>query len=122
MNEETKRFITDRVVEEFYTNYPWLLEKFGEKGKRHTREDNDHHLEHLELSYELQDEKFFRDYTSWLNDVLVSRGVGTGLIIENYRMIQKYMREVEMKEDERNYHDHLLETSISYLEQMTNTR
>ncbi|WP_347862451.1 hypothetical protein U0355_04615 [Salimicrobium sp. PL1-032A] len=122
MNEQTKEFITNRVVEEFYTNHPWLLEKFGEKGKHHTRKDNDHHLEHLELSYELQKEDFFTDYTFWLKDVLVSRGVGTGLIIENYRMIQKYMKETEMDEQERNYYAHLLETSISYLEQMTNTR
>lgn len=121
MKKIAKRYITDCVVEEFYDNYPWLLEKFGEKGKRNTREDNDHHLDHLELAYELQEETFFKDYTIWLNDVLVSRGVGTRMIIENYNMIRKYLKDVEMEEEERKYYDHLLETSVSYLKRMTNT-
>ncbi|SIS43595.1 hypothetical protein [Salimicrobium flavidum] len=121
MREEAKQYITDCVVKEFYLNYPWLEEKFGEKGRKHTREDNEHHLRHLELAYELDDEKIFKDYSIWLNDVLVSRGVGTRLIIENYDMIQRYMQDVEIDQQERSFYTHVLETSISYLKQMTNT-
>ncbi|AKG03963.1 hypothetical protein AAV35_003610 [Salimicrobium jeotgali] len=121
MKTEAKQYITDKVTKEFYIRYPWLEEKFGEKGKKHTREDNDHHLNHLELSYKRKDESFFSDYTVWLNDVLVSRGVGTKLIIENYEMIGRYLQEVDMHGDERDYYIRLLESSIAHLKRITDT-
>ncbi len=82
-----KEKIVDQIVEKFYEKYPNLIEKFGENGKKRTREDNFYHFQYLETAYDLENQQVFIDYALWLNQVLTSRGVGTTLIIENFHWI-----------------------------------
>ncbi|QFT90359.1 hypothetical protein FIU87_17095 [Bacillus sp. THAF10] len=79
--------IVERAVKEMYEEFPFLDEKFGEKGKAKTIEDNFYHFLYLHTAYKLNDIDSFIDYTLWLKSVLVSRGVGSNLITYNYKKL-----------------------------------
>ncbi|MGD7023997.1 hypothetical protein ACQCVK_15455 [Rossellomorea vietnamensis] len=76
-----------RSVKEIYVKYPELDEKFGERGRQKCYEDNVYHFQYLETSAGLGSEKVFTDYALWLNSVLVSRGMSTDHLIDNFRSI-----------------------------------
>lgn len=84
MNSETKQLIASETAKSIYEAYPDLWDRFGEKGYIHTEKDNHHHLDHLETAFSMEDEAIFMDYTKWLESVLLSRGVETDLIIDNF--------------------------------------
>ncbi|MCM3391058.1 hypothetical protein [Cytobacillus oceanisediminis] len=50
--------IVNHVTEKIYEREPFLLERFGEQGKEKCREDNHHHMKHLETAYELNQSAF----------------------------------------------------------------
>lgn len=92
--------IVEIVVSTMYRDFPYLEERFGDKGKERTIEDNFYHFLYLHTAYKLKDTQTFVDYTIWLNSVLVSRGLKTDMIIYNFEKIQESMpgkldREVE---------------------------
>lgn len=87
MNAGMKERIADHVTAGIYEAYPGLWERFGERGYKHTKEDNHHHLDHLETAYELRQPHLFLEYTDWLETVLTSRNVETGLIIDNFNRL-----------------------------------
>ncbi|WP_078594895.1 hypothetical protein [Evansella clarkii] len=89
MKQEVKREIVNEAVKQIYDAYPALREKFGENGLKRTEEDNHHHLDHLETACLLDDNKYFTDYTEWLERVLTSRQVGTELIIDNFQRLKE---------------------------------
>ncbi|GAK12647.1 hypothetical protein [Geomicrobium sp. JCM 19039] len=91
MNDTQKSQIAFRITEEIYEEYPSLWQKFGDHGRARTEEDNVHHLNHLLTAYEMKQPHFFVEYTSWLNTVLTSRNVGTHLIIDNYRRLERHL-------------------------------
>ncbi|MYL55413.1 hypothetical protein GLW08_19040 [Pontibacillus yanchengensis] len=111
-----KEKIVHEVVEGIYNAYPFLWEKFGQNGRERTTEDNYHHLNHLETTYQLNDFTFFLDYTEWLERVLTSRNVGTELIIDNYQRLHSSAKELE-DEDERCAYQHYLSRAIQHLQQ-----
>lgn len=55
MNEDTKEQIVEEIVHQIYEAYPWLVEKFGDNGRKRTAEDNYHHLDHLEIAFQMND-------------------------------------------------------------------
>ncbi|MBS2970632.1 hypothetical protein J9317_17960 [Metabacillus sp. KIGAM252] len=93
-----------QVVEGIYEQYPELLEKYGETGKRKCREDNEHHLKHLATAYEAQMPKIFTDYAVWLNNVLTSRGMKSEHLIDNFERIEKALEDVEVPEKDSYCH------------------
>ena len=111
-----KEKIVHKVVEEIYEAFPFLWEKFGQNGRERTAEDNYHHLDHLETTYNLQDVSFFLDYTDWLNRVLTSRNVGTPIIIDNYQRLKTAITLLEDPEEEAAY-QHYLDQGIERLQQ-----
>ncbi|GGF32275.1 hypothetical protein GCM10010954_34350 [Halobacillus andaensis] len=100
MNNREKDQLVGRVVEEIYKAHPTLWDRFGQNGRDRTEEDNYHHIDHLYASYEMKSAEFFLDYTSWLENVLTSRGVGTELIIDNYERLIRHLVVMDW-EDER---------------------
>lgn len=81
--------IIDEVTEGIYRDYPALLEKFGERGRQKCREDNQHHIKHLQTAENMGDSQFFIDYAHWLNGILTSRGMKTEHLVDNFYRLQK---------------------------------
>lgn len=84
--------IIEEVTEGIYSDYPVLLEKYGEQGRKKCREDNEHHIKHLQTAVSMGDEQFFIDYAHWLNGILTSRGMKTDHLVDNFKRLQSAFR------------------------------
>ncbi|MFP7478687.1 hypothetical protein [Terribacillus saccharophilus] len=97
MKQPNKEALLDKIVEEIFAAYPSLYERYGENGKKRTREDNQHHLDYLQTAYEAGDPQLFVDYTIWLHELLSARGMNEKIIIDNYErlnlLLEDYMEE-----------------------------
>lgn len=101
--------IVEKVVTKMYQDFPYLEEKFGDKGKERTIEDNFYHFLYLHTAYKLKDTQTFIEYTMWLNSVLVSRGLKPDMIIYNFESIQESMPGLLDSEVEESFHTYLSE-------------
>ncbi|UOQ86436.1 hypothetical protein [Gracilibacillus salinarum] len=86
-----KRLIIEDAVEKIYQAYPNLIEQYGEAGVERCREDNMHHLEHLDTAFQLNNHMIFIDYTNWLKELLVARGMSTEHIEFNFEVLRQWM-------------------------------
>jgi hypothetical protein len=93
-------WVIDYVTEGIYKDYPALLERFGERGRQKCREDNEHHIKHLQTSLKLDDHQFFIDYAHWLNGILTSRGMETFHLIDNFERLQEAFRSLEANSED----------------------
>lgn len=93
MKQPNKEALLDNIVEEIFAAYPSLYERYGENGKKRTREDNQHHLDYLQTAYEAGEPKLFVDYTIWLHELLSARGMNERIIIDNYERLIPLMEE-----------------------------
>jgi len=118
MDQETKEQIVDEVVWQIYDAYPWLTERFGDNGRFRTAEDNFHHLNHLETAFQMDDLRFFTDYTEWLNDVLTSRNVGTELIVDNFERLASILPG-KLDEARETAYMHYLQQALVTLQQLS---
>ena len=99
MNEQFRNdALLDKIVEEIFNAYPSLYERYGENGKKRTREDNQHHLDYLQSAYEADDSKLFVDYTVWLHELLSARGMNEKIIIDNYERLIPLLKDHMDKE------------------------
>ncbi|TYR73713.1 hypothetical protein FZC79_17720 [Rossellomorea vietnamensis] len=99
--------VINHSVKEIYVKYPELDEKFGERGRQKCYEDNVYHFQYLETSAGLGSAKVFTDYALWLNSVLVSRGMSTGHLIDNFRSIITALEAHPEVENGDKFTDHL---------------
>ena len=67
--------VARRCFDRIYETWPELDERYGERGRHHTSEDNFWHLEHLDAAAELGDPSLFERYADWLVGLLVARGL-----------------------------------------------
>lgn len=109
--------IVEKVVAAMYKDFPFLEEKFGDKGKERTIEDNFYHFLYLNTAYKLNDTNTFTEYATWLNSVLVSRGLKTEMIIYNFKKIQECMPGILEPEVEKKFMDYL-EAGIQTLKEV----
>ncbi|WP_456272523.1 hypothetical protein [Bacillus sp. AK031] len=112
--------VINRAVKEIYIKYPELDEKFGERGRQKCYEDNVYHFTYLETSAAMNSAKIFTDYSLWLNSVLVSRGMSTDHLIDNYRSIIIALEATPEVEKGDQFADHLYK-AIDALEQSDGT-
>ncbi|SFB21873.1 MULTISPECIES: hypothetical protein [unclassified Bacillus (in: firmicutes)] len=87
--------IVDKVTEMIYEREPSLLERYGERGKEKCREDNHHHMKHLQTAFELDNQTFFTDYAIWLDGILTKHGMTSKLLIDNFNFILDVLDENE---------------------------
>lgn len=106
--------IIDQVTEEIYRDYPVLLEKYGEQGRKKCREDNEHHIKHLQTAVSLGDKQFFIDYAHWLNGILTSRGMKTDHLVDNFKRLHSAFK--NSQDDLSAKFTNILEDSINSLE------
>jgi hypothetical protein len=99
MINPTMEEIIDEVTDGIFKDYPVLLEKYGERGRQKCREDNEHHIKHLQTAETLEDHQFFIDYAHWLNGILTSRGMKTEHLVDNFKRLQDAFRSSEKQFD-----------------------
>lgn len=114
MNELIVRKAIENITEGIYKDYPEMMERFGELGKKKCIEDNYHHFRHLETAYAVKKAQIFTDYAIWLNNVLTSRGMKTEHLLDNFERIKHELTSIDAPEkDEYLYY---LDKAISILE------
>ncbi|MGE6755861.1 hypothetical protein ACQKFO_20900 [Rossellomorea sp. NPDC071047] len=103
--ENKYKSVIDEAVERLYERYPELDVKYGEAGRKKCYEDNVHHFNYLESASNVRDSKVFSDYALWLNSVLVSRGMKSDHLIDNFKCIIESLEksDVEKGEDFKRY-------------------
>ncbi|WP_064094394.1 hypothetical protein [Rossellomorea aquimaris] len=99
MDNQYKNVI-DSAVEKLYIQYPELDTKFGEAGRKKCYEDNVHHFNYLESASTVSEKKVFTDYALWLNSVLVSRGMKSDHLIDNFKCIIEALNESSLEKGE----------------------
>ena len=80
------RAINDRVVAEMWQN-PFWEERFGARGRKFTEEDGLYHLSYLNAALAAEDATPLTRYATWLRTVLVSRGMCTRHLAENFQRL-----------------------------------
>ena len=98
--EHKYKGVIDSAIVKLYERYPELNEKFGDAGRRKCYEDNIHHFNYLESAADLGESKVFSDYALWLNSVLVSRGMKSDHLIDNFICIIESLEESEIDKTE----------------------
>jgi hypothetical protein len=111
ISNELQRII-DEVTEGIYRDYPSLLERFGEQGRQKCREDNEHHIKHLQTAITMDDHQFFIDYAHWLNGILTSRGMKTDHLVDNFERLHTAFKSTK---GESNEYIEMLEKAIESL-------
>ncbi|MCM3784974.1 hypothetical protein M3231_18550 [Neobacillus mesonae] len=111
----------ERLIEEvtarIYYNAPELIDRYGEVGRQKCREDNLHHMKHLHTAYMLKNPKVFVDYAVWLNGILLTHGMDTRHLIENFRYISESLHLLEEQEENvLDIYRHCLRTAIDQLQ------
>ncbi|MGM0752157.1 MAG: hypothetical protein ACQET6_09490 [Bacillota bacterium] len=99
MENKYKSVIEDAVAK-LYEQYPELDEKYGEVGRKKCYEDNIHHFNYLESASDVGESKVFSDYALWLNSVLVSRGMKSDHLIDNFKCIKESIKESDVDKGE----------------------
>ncbi|MFP9127668.1 hypothetical protein ACLIJJ_07745 [Niallia sp. BSM11] len=98
MNLLDKEKIVEKLFVKFYEQYPDLV-RFGENGRKRTREDINYHFQYMETAFSLQNKQIFHDYIIWLSEVLETRGVGKHLLYINLEWIASELRELEQTDE-----------------------
>ena len=93
MNEELRqslatnaRALSQRVLDRMYEN-PFWLERYGARGRRFADEDSLYHVQFLDQALAADDAAVFEKYARWLRTVLVSRGMCSEHLAENFRLL-----------------------------------
>ena len=68
--------IAEACVRRIYATWPDLLDRYGERGRQLTAEDNFWHLNFLDAAVSLGEPERFRRYATWLVEFFAPRGLG----------------------------------------------
>lgn len=71
---------------------PFWHERFGDRGRKHSNADGGYHASYLVEAIEAKDARLFVKYASWLRDVLVSRGMCTWHLVNNFERLGNVLR------------------------------
>ena len=85
---EQKETIARSVTGLLYAEMPWLLDKYGDRGREKCLQDMRYNLEHLVPAVELQDPGMFARYADWCDGVLRSRGVPTAELARSMEIMR----------------------------------
>lgn len=78
--------ISQRILDEMYLD-PFWIKRFGARGRRHADEDSDFHVRYLKRALEADDRGLMPRYALWLREVLVSRGMCSHHLAENFERL-----------------------------------
>jgi hypothetical protein len=75
--------VSARVIEDMYGS-PFWLARFGDRGRRHAGRDGDFHIQYLCEAVASGDAGVFVSYARWLREVLVTRGMCSRHLADNF--------------------------------------
>jgi hypothetical protein len=70
-----------------YAEMPWLVDKYGERGRLKCLQDMRYNLEYLAPAVELENPELFVAYARWVDGVLRARGVPTGELARSFELM-----------------------------------
>ena len=79
--------IAEACVGRTYATWPDLLDRYGERGRQFTAEDNLWHLNFLDATIALGDREHFRRYATWLVEFFAPRGLGPEHVAGAFRFL-----------------------------------
>jgi hypothetical protein len=85
--------LTTRVLDDMYTD-PFWDARYGERGRKFAHEDGLHHITYVVQALSANDDAVFTKYARWLRSVLVSRGMCTSHIVDNFERLQRAIAEI----------------------------
>ena len=68
----------------FYELWPALMERYGERGRQHTYDDQFWHLATLDTALRLGTPLVFTEYVTWLRGFLAGHGMGDQITCANF--------------------------------------
>lgn len=71
-----------------YAEMPWLVDRYGERGRQKCLQDMRYHLQHLAPAVELEDPALFARYAEWCDGVLRARGVQTVELLRSLQLME----------------------------------
>jgi hypothetical protein len=80
------RELSQHVLDRMYEN-PFWMQKYGDRGRRFADEDSLFHLTYLDQALAADDPAVFEKYATWLRSVLVSRGMCSAHLAENFSLL-----------------------------------
>lgn len=80
------RELSQRVLDRMYEN-PFWQERYGARGRQFADEDSLFHLKYLDQALAADDAAVFEKYARWLRGILVSRGMCSEHLAENFRLL-----------------------------------
>jgi hypothetical protein len=80
------RELSQHVLNRMYDN-PFWMQKYGDRGRRFADEDSLFHLKYLDQALAANDPAVFAKYAAWLRSVLVSRGMCSEHLAENFSLL-----------------------------------
>lgn len=83
----------DYVVAELYSQHPQLMERFGEAGKKHCRNDIAYQLEFLTAAIGAGASQPFTSYVQWAKRLLEARNVPTASLRESLDILTEFLRQ-----------------------------
>ncbi|WP_280771048.1 hypothetical protein [Salipaludibacillus daqingensis] len=111
LNEEA---LADQLTERFYTEHGEELAVFGDRGRKHTKQDLMHHLNYLKNAYLLKNEQIFIDYALWLHQVLVTRDVPGEMLTLSFQWIDEELEQYQ-KNERFDFYQKCLQLAIAEL-------
>jgi hypothetical protein len=87
-----KASIAQSVTDALYAERPYLLERYGERGRERTLEDMHFNVEHLVAAVDLGDPGMFARYVQWLDAVLRARNVPTREVVRCLELVEAETR------------------------------
>jgi hypothetical protein len=86
--EQQAAALSERVLHEMYED-PFWDARYGERGRKYTREDMLHHISHLNQALAAADHALFVKYARWLRSVPTSRGLCTLHLVDNFERLSR---------------------------------
>lgn len=84
---EQKEAIARSVTGLLYAEMPWLVDKYGERGRLKCLQDMRYNLEYLAPAVEMDDPALFVRYARWVDGVLRARNVPTGELARSFELM-----------------------------------
>lgn len=84
---EQKETIARSVTGLLYAEMPWLVDKYGERGRLKCLQDMRYNLEYLAPAVEMEDPAMFVRYARWVDGVLRARSVPTGELARSFELM-----------------------------------